>query len=622
MQRILVIGTGHIGRDCAARLQKLAPQFDVLLIGNEIAYDRTKLANVIDGTCRAADLVENTCCPVILGAVTRIDRAGKYVVFDGNRIRYDYLVLATGGTPVILRDSPVGVVCLRTLGDAEAIVQGAAAAKNIVVIGGGTLGVETAVAVRGNYPHLNVTILHGGATLLERMLDDAASRVFVNLLQKDGINVCLDAQVDGFITRTNEFAPVERVAGLILKNGGVVAADLVISAIGVRANDKLARDSGLPCDNGVIVDGDCRTEDPSIFAVGDCVNNSPRNLLTGFQQAEVAARAIAGKKSVPVAQKATQNRLKTHHKAYSVGVFEAAKTITYRRPHAFRKLFLDADNRLVGAVVFGGWSELPAIEQAVLKGETLSPVRQLSFKHFGMTSTAQPKPQNWADDAVICQCKQVTKGQIVAAAKQGATVEQVSQATGAGTGCGGCKPLIAQLLNVRPAPIKNARPMGAIALAATVLALLLIAFSIPYPEHFGNPLRALWADDLAKQITGYTVLALAAGLAAIGIRKRVKATPYDAWKLVHVALGLCVLFALVAHSGGRFGAGLTLGLTTSFVGTALTGALLALVFAKSHKLDAGTQTQARKALHWLHVLFLWPLPVLLGFHIATFYLWS
>lgn len=623
MNHIIIIGTGHIGRDFAKRMRDLDPLAEITLIGDEAPYSRINLVKLLEGKAVAADLREPSPFKIIEGTVTKIDRAAKAVCLGDQRIQYDFLVLATGATPIVLPDSPTGVFPLRTDRDAELIARYSNICKKVAVLGGGTLGVETAVALKLRNPNLQVTLLNADPVLLKRMLDKEGSEFIAKLLEKTGILIKQNAHAKGFVTAPNIYLDaIDRVAGIELDTGEFVPADLVVSAIGVFPNDMLAYQAGLACKRGIVVDADCRTTDSAIFAIGDCTSGSRCILETGFEQAKAAASAIAGKERESVAPKPVVTRLKTHHKAYSVGLFDAAQTITYRRPHAFRKLFLTSDNRLVGAIVFGGWNELPAIEQAVLKGETLSPVRQLSFKHFGMTSAAQPKPQNWADDAVICQCKQVTKGQIVAAAKQGATVEQVSQATGAGTGCGGCKPLIAQLLNVRPEPIKNARPMGAIALEATVLALLLIAFSIPYPATFGNPLRALWADDLMKQITGYTVLALAAGLAAIGIRKRVKATPYDAWKLVHVALGLSVLFALVAHSGGRFGAGLTFGLTTSFVGTALTGALLAMVFAKSHKLDAGTQTQARKALHWLHVLFLWPLPVLLGFHIATFYLWS
>jgi nitrite reductase (NADH) large subunit len=616
MQKIVVIGTGPIGRHFAETLHDLDKTAEILMVGNEPAYNRIHLVDMIEGISTADSLREPNRFRTIEASVKSIDRAGKKLVLeDDSTLLYDKLVLSTGASPVTISDAPKNVLPLRTMTDAQNIMSAAYRSKNVVIIGGGALGVETACAIKNRHPNMFVTLVHAAPQLLDRMLDSDGGEYMLDALTRTQINFRLEAKARSFLRSLDN-----RVTAVELDNGDLLPADLVVTAIGARPNDELARAVGLNCERGVCIDLFCRTSDNDIYAIGDCTQKSIGLLQPGYEQAEIAARNIAGFESVTVPTKSIIcNRLKTRHKAFSVGVFSAEHEILYRNSHTFRKLFLDVENRLVGAVVFGAWDELPAIEYAVLHGQKISASRLALFRAFGVTTFKTQHPSDWSDDAVVCQCKRITKGQIMNAVCK--SVEAVGQCTGAGTGCGGCKPLIAHLLDIKPEPVKFARPLAVFAGVATILAMLLAAFSIPYPDSFHSVFSLLYRSHFAKLVSGYSILALTAALAVLGIRKRKINRPYDTWKLVHVVLGILVLIVLALHSGGRVGTGLTMGLSVAFIGAALTGGLLALVFSRSHVLPA-LQTPLRKGLHWLHVIFLWPLPVLLAFHILQSYFWS
>lgn len=619
MHKTIIIGAGEVGRYFAQQMLKSNPKANIVLIGDEKAYNRIALVHLLDGSHTHEQIVEEAPCPVVQGTVERINSDARTVLMtDGRIFTYDSLVLATGAQPITLPDCPEGVYPIRTLAHANHILARIPSAQDVVVVGAGVLGVEAACAIKDGNPAARVVLLNSSGAVLERMLDGESGKHMAALLTENGISVQCNVSVKTLHADTSG-----EVSGVELNNGTMLPANLVILAIGVRPHDSLAVDAGLECNRGVITDSEGRTSAPNIYAIGDCTKASRGLLADGYSQADVVASVISGKEQSASAKSAVAvNRLKTHHKAYSVGVLSGAKEIKFRSPHIFRKLFLDADNHLVGAVVFGAWDELHNVEHAVMNGETLSRAKQASFKHFGKTSFVAPSPLHWNDATIVCQCKGITKGDICRAKTTCQTVEEIGMLTGAGTGCGGCKPVIAALLNQKPKAVKYAKPLTVFTIVAAVLGLLLLAFSIPYPDSFHSVFGPLYREKLSKQITGYGILAFVVALSVVSIRKRKFKGPYDTWKVIHTALGALVLGGLVVHSGGRFGSGLTFGLSISFLGTAISGALLGWVYSKSHQMNIGKNKLASKAFHWLHILFLWPLPVLLAFHVLQSYLWS
>ncbi|MFM2060134.1 MAG: putative NAD(FAD)-dependent dehydrogenase, partial [Pseudomonadota bacterium] len=154
--------------------------------------------------------------------------------------------------------------------------------------------------------------------------------------------------------------------------------------------------------------------------------------------------------------------------------------------------------------------------------------------------------------------------------------------------------------------------------------VLLLSHPLPYPQSFQGEWGWLWRDHAMKQLSGYTLLLLAALLGAIGLRKRIARWQwggYGLWRAAHAALGLLALAGTVLHSGGRVGQGIAGALSLSWMLALLAGAALALLSARAHVLPGLVQRGGREALHAVHVAALWGLPVLLGFHIAGAYLW-
>jgi nitrite reductase (NADH) large subunit len=608
--KVIVVGGGLVGCKFADELSTLLPEVQLTVIGDEPLYDRTQLVKLIDGRLATDAIMLNYS--ILPGHLTDINREHQVVHYTAhgrpNTLHYDVLVLATGASPFI---PPIpGIehtIALRRLADTQRIIdmQPASAA----VVGGGVLGIEIAHAL--NNQGCKVSVIHAADRIMERQLDEDTSLHLQRAMEKDGVNFHLGAAASKV---GKDFIEAEQHR---------IPADLVIMAAGVVPNDQLARTIGLDCDRGIIIDKDMRTSDPNIFAVGDCCHRSFCQVQPGYEQAQIAAKAIAG-----VEREAFQfipsTCLKTHHKVYSIGCFEG-KSIRYKNAHSFRKIWLD-DGRIVGAVVLGECTNMPALRDAVYRNAPLSKWRQLFFKFTGNPwPFTVPDPAHWPVTTTICQCKGVSRGAITETIDNGAnTIQAIGRDTGAGTGCGGCKPLLAQLLAIEPEPVRHHKALGFTASFAVILALVLAAFSIPYPDTFVENWSFIWRDFIAKQISGYSLLGIGILLAAIGIRKRTRKLTighFDTWRILHAALGLSALLGVFIHSGGRFGDGVVFLLSVSWLLTALAGGTLAAISARRHSLGISFLEPLRRAIHWSHILFLWPLPLLLGYHIAGAYLW-
>lgn len=287
---VVVVGAGPAGARCAERL---AGHARVTLIGAEPAhpYNRVALSLLLAGKMDEAALV--THAPDHLAAsgidwrintkVASIDRDARAVVFeDGGRLGYDALVLATGAQPVRLpfpgADQP-HVLMYRTLADVRSMIEHAETGGAAVVIGGGLLGLEAAagLAWRG----MKVTVLHGAGRLMERQLDDGAASLLQKRLAGQGIAVITNAKT----------VAIEADA-VLLADGTRVPARCVVMAVGIRPEVTLARAAGLAVNRGILVDDAMRTDDPAIYAVGECSEHAGQCVglvAPSFAQAEVAA---------------------------------------------------------------------------------------------------------------------------------------------------------------------------------------------------------------------------------------------------------------------------------------------------------------------------------------------
>jgi 3-phenylpropionate/trans-cinnamate dioxygenase ferredoxin reductase subunit len=319
---IVIIGAGQAGLQTTEALRSGGYQGAIALLGDENygPYHRPPLskawlAGEIDSAqlvMRAPEMLARKNIELRTGVqVLAIDRAAQLVkLADGSALPYTGLVLATGATPRSLPlaggDAP-GVLALRSRDDASAIAAQMAVCIEkqlpVVVIGGGFIGLEVAATARQK--GLAVTVLEAAPRLLGRVLAPVLSDWYAALHRSHGVQLVLGAQIEAIETGVDGFAESgtgSRVTGVRLKDGTLCPAALVVVGIGVVANDQLAREAGLDCDRGIVVDACGRTSDPFIVAAGDCAARRLRDgsllrlesVQNATEQGKSAAAALLG----------------------------------------------------------------------------------------------------------------------------------------------------------------------------------------------------------------------------------------------------------------------------------------------------------------------------------------
>ncbi|GAA4679839.1 FAD-dependent oxidoreductase [Streptomyces chumphonensis] len=321
-QRVVVIGGGMAGARLVQQLGRAADApgrsgHAVTVIGEErhAPYNRVLLAEVLAGQYTPDVIALPAPGPDVrrLTGVraVRVDRDERRVVCDdGGVVAYDALVLATGSNPVLppvrgLFDEggpgaeaglPDGVHPFRTLDDCAALAAAAGPGTRAVVIGGGLLGVSAAraLAARG----AQTVLAHQGEHLMERHLDATASDLLRTHLTGLGVEVHTECRVRGLGTGRDARTGHRTVRSVTLADGYALDTDLVVLACGVRPRTGLAHAAGLTVGRGVVVDDELRTDDPHIFAVGDCAEH--RGTVYGLagpaqEQADALAAVLLGR---------------------------------------------------------------------------------------------------------------------------------------------------------------------------------------------------------------------------------------------------------------------------------------------------------------------------------------
>ncbi|MFI6508881.1 FAD-dependent oxidoreductase [Streptosporangium sp. NPDC050855] len=448
MTRIVVVGNGMAGARLVSEIRARDRHVGLTVFGAEHGqpYNRVLLSNVVAGTMppdqvRLLDpawYADHSVTAVPGVEVVAVDRESQFVITaTGRREPYDVLVLATGSEAVV---PPVPgaerAVTFRTMDDCHAILRAAGSARRAVVVGGGLLGIEAARGLAGR--GLPVTLLHLAGHLMDRQLDAEAGLVLGQTLGGLGVEI-----------RTG--VTVEEIAddGVRLSAGELVEADLVVLACGVRPVTALARDAGLEVARGIVVDDEMRTDDPSIFAIGECAEHRGRVyglVAPAWEQAAVVADLVTGTDKTA---RYRGSRLVTRLKARSVELAAMGEThlteddaevvrFSHRATGTYRKLVI-RDGRLVGVILLGETSTVGNLTQLFDRGGPL-PGDRAGLLFPGLSGgTVAESPVRMPDAARVCQCNNVTKGQIRACWESGARdVAAVAAATRATTGCGGC----------------------------------------------------------------------------------------------------------------------------------------------------------------------------------------
>ena len=634
---VVVIGGGPAGVRCAERLCAGDPSLPVVVVSEEPVrpYDRVRLSSYVarelglDGLDQSARLASFERLTLLTERrVVRIDRERKRIHDrDGDVLRYAKLVLATGSrarVPPIPGVELPGVFVFRTLADGERLLARQIGSRATVVIGGGLLGLEAARAMlRFN---TRVCVVEHEPRLMFNQLDGAAAARVRAHIEALGIEVRVATSVQQII------GPHSPVA-VRLKGGEEIACDTVIVATGITPNVELARDAGISVGRGIRVNDRMQTSDPDIYAVGECCEHRGElyGLVgPGIEQAAVAAENIIGRQaeywgslvasSLKVAGFAvfSMGEIETNSARYQRHTFQDA--VRYRRLNV-------RGGQVVGAVGVGEW-EVARLRVVGLERRRVWPWQLLRFR---WTGELWPKAKEqhvvaWPASATVCTCRGISRGALSEAIGSGATsLEALAQRTGASTVCGSCKPLLADLLGAGERhAARIPRALLVTSIAGGALATLAYVVSLPYRTTVVSAWRwdLMWTDAFYKQVSGFSLLALGLLVSTLSLRKRIASfawARFASWQLAHVALGLVVCVALAVHTGFRFGANLNFWLMFCFTGLLVAGGVSGIATAIAPCLRQRRARALRSCALWTHILLLWPLPALLGFHILKGY---
>ncbi|MGK5628787.1 FAD-dependent oxidoreductase [Streptomyces sp. URMC 123] len=463
MRRILVIGNGPAAHRFVDRLRHHGHHDPVTVLGAEErpAYHRVLLPAVLSGTLPPTalslpPLPEGT--DVRLGVtVTAIDRARRLVHGDPRGPHpYDVLVLATGARPnlpflpgLLTPEGRLaeGVRTVRELGDRPPLPDGP-----LTVLGGGVLGVEVAHALLA--AGRDVTLVHPKAHPMERQLDAPAGRLLVEHLERLGLTLLLGHRAVDY-----------RPGRLTLDDGRVVRTGTLLVCTGVTPAADLARRAGLAVRRGVLVDDELRTDDPAVHAIGDCAEHAGTvagRVGPAWEQAEALARLLAGRPARYTGGRPVTRLRATGLDVVSLGRLRdltdpaaAVELVTLADPARGRYARLALRRGRVGAAVLVGFPQAIATVTHLYDHDLPVPADRLALLlgtavDWGADGTALP------DDAVICHCNHVTKGDIVAACRAGAhDLAALARATRATTGCGSCANEVRCVAAEVPAPTRE-----------------------------------------------------------------------------------------------------------------------------------------------------------------------
>ncbi|WP_078409968.1 nitrite reductase large subunit NirB [Priestia abyssalis] len=461
-KKLVLVGNGMAGvRAIEEVLNVSKEKFEITIFGSEPHpnYNRILLSKVLQGDTKVIDITlndwdwykENNIQLYTGETVIKIDSEKKVVITDSGRTEpYDELILATGSLPFIL---PIpgadkkGVTAFRDIKDTDEMLAASKRYKKAAVIGGGLLGLEAARGLLNL--GMDVSVIHLAPYLMERQLDPTAGKLLQTELEKQGMKFLLEKQ-------TQEIFGDDRVEGLRFNDGTELEADLVVMAVGIKPNIGLAKESGLSVNRGIIVNDYLQTDVPHIYAVGECAehNGIAYGLVAPlYEQGKVLAKAICGVETKPYQGSVLSTQLKVSGvEVFSAGDFtegddKKAIKVFDEQDGIYKKVVLRG-NQIVGAVLFGDSSDGNRLFSMIQKQADIAETAKVSILQPIGEEAGGSLVASMTDDEIICGCNGVSKGAIVQAIQQQGccSVDEIKACTSASRSCGGCKPLVAEVL--------------------------------------------------------------------------------------------------------------------------------------------------------------------------------
>jgi nitrite reductase (NADH) large subunit len=470
-ERLVVIGNGMAGVKCVEEIYRLDPdRYLITIFGNEPRpnYNRILLSKVLQGDSAMDEIIINDWAwyeergiRLFTGeTVSRIHIDAKYV--SGLRADYDALIIATGSSafiPPITGIQKQGVIAFRNIDDCNTMIDYAGKYRKAAVIGGGLLGLEAARGLLNL--GMETDVIHNAPYLMNRQLDRMSADLLRKELEGQGMRFLLSKDTESIIGRS-------RAKGIRFTTGAVLEADLIVVSVGIRPNVELARSCGIYTNRAIVVDDYMRTSVPGVYAVGECAEH--RGIAYGlvaplYEQGKVLAQLLCGGQPEPYAGSVPYAQLKVSGvEVFSAGVISEDEADTALQQFdgmrgTYKKVTMK--NGIVrGAILFGDTMEATSLLNLVKRG---APITELSVASgsSGGASGMETVVADMPERETVCACNAVTKGAIMCAViEEGMqTTEQVRDCTKASSSCGGCKPVVAAI-------VQYALKHGAAAMAA------------------------------------------------------------------------------------------------------------------------------------------------------------
>jgi len=641
--QVLVIGGGPVGLKFTSEYTQVNPNANIIVFNNEAypPYNRARLSLLLAGKISRDSIDLDADLPagsaLVNVAIATVDCDNKTVTdVLGEEYHFDKLVFATGArafVPTIPGTDLSGVFPFRSLQNTEALLARTIKAREVLVVGGGILGVETAVAM--SRFNTKVTLVHQSTHLLNRQLDASSAKRLQTKLNELGISVKLGSGVGAILGQ-------QSCQSVQLRSGEELPCDTVVLCCGSSPNIELARSAGVRVNRGIVVDDYLETSISDIYAIGECCEHGEQNyglVSPGYEQASILASRLGGDDVVY-----TGSNPESLLKVLDFPLRSFGDPVNYRRTPFDKELSYQTDSqylklvtsrgKLVGGMLLGDADESAAIIDLYQRQKSIPWYRRLAFNVTGRLwpLADQNQPQHWQSERIICRCQQVNVGQINNAVQLGASsIKCLGRELRAGVTCGTCQPQLSQLLEVQTGrkQILQGEPLWRASLGLAVLAVIAI-FSISMVpglsvgSSIDSPalLEQFWNDKYWKQVSGFTLLAVTTLGLVVSLRKRLpwfRFGEYSIFRFLHTALGASCLAVLGLHTGLHLGTNLNRWLVVNYLILLSLGALTAASIALSHKLSGRKSQLLRKSWSWLHILATWPLPALLAIHIASVY---
>lgn len=453
-ERIVIVGAGAGAFGFVKAFREINKTDEITVFSNEDLpfYNRVMLPHYVSGDQQWGELIkmqdeeERAVYQInhVRGVtVTRIDRSMKCVEDSrGVKTPYDVLILGTGSRPTMPRDIPTmpGIFSIRRRSDADNLRKFLRKDASVVIIGGGLLGLEMAASLREM--GVKITIVQRVSRFLNRQLDVLGSQMLHEEMVEQGCDVYYNDEVQLYYGR-NKVSKVE------LKSGRQIKCDAVIVAIGTTPNIELAKAAGLQCQRGVVVNNRLQTSDPAIYAIGEIAEFE--GVLYGItaaaeQQGAVVARFHHGDVGSIYQGTVFMNIIKIPgFDLCSMGLVDCPddtyeEIVFIDKAKRYYKKCIIRQDRLVGAILIGDKNEFLEFKDLITNKTELSEKR-LQLLRSG--STKEP-----VIGKLVCSCSQVGEGNLFNLIRSGCTdLKTLCVASGAGTGCGSCRPQVMVILD-------------------------------------------------------------------------------------------------------------------------------------------------------------------------------